>query len=105
MNIKERKALLGKFHKDFIVYTLNQISCRAIDRGVAYGGWFEIVFPKALDCEDHALGLVAQEGDAHEEDWKLDLAILLVAGLLNLNGHVSAFALVVEGEDCTSCEE
>jgi hypothetical protein len=55
MNIKERKALLGKFHKDFIVYTLNQISCRAIDRGVAYGGWFEIVFPKALDCEDLVL--------------------------------------------------
>jgi hypothetical protein len=55
MNIKERKALLGKFHKDFIVYTLNQIRCRAIDRGVAYGGWFEIVFPKALDCEDLVL--------------------------------------------------
>jgi hypothetical protein len=55
MNIKERKALLGKFHKDFIVYTLNQISCRAIDRGVAYGGWFEIVFPKALNCEDLVL--------------------------------------------------
>jgi len=55
MSIKERKALLGKFHKDFIVYTLNQISCRAIDRGVAYGGWFEIVFPKALNCEDLAL--------------------------------------------------
>lgn len=55
MNIKERKALLGKFHKDFIVYTLNQISCRAIDRGVASGGWFEIVFLKALDCEDLVL--------------------------------------------------
>jgi hypothetical protein len=55
MNIKERKALLDKFRKDFIVYTLNQISCRAIDRGVAYGGWFEIVFPKALDCEDLVL--------------------------------------------------
>jgi hypothetical protein len=49
--------------------------------------------------------LVAQEGDGYEEDGKLDLAILLVTGLLNLNGHVSAFALVVEGEDCTSCEE
>lgn len=52
MNSKERKALLGKFHKDFLAYTLNQISCRAIDEGVVYGGWFEIVFLKSLDCED-----------------------------------------------------
>ena len=55
MNIKERKALLGKFHKDFLAYTLDQISCRAIDSGVAYGGWFEIVFLKSLDCEDLVL--------------------------------------------------
>ena len=55
MNIKERKALLGKFHKDFLVYTLNQISCRAIDEGVVYGGWFGIVFLKSLDCEDLVL--------------------------------------------------
>jgi hypothetical protein len=51
------------------------------------------------------LSLVAQEGDGYKEDGKLDLAILLVAGLLNLHGHMSAFGLVVEGEDCTSCEE
>jgi hypothetical protein len=56
-------------------------------------------------CEDHPLLLVAQEGDGYKEDGKLDLAILLVAGLLNLHGHMSAFGLVVKGENRTSCEE
>jgi len=55
--------------------------------------------------EDHPLLLVAQKGDGNEEDGKLDLAVLLVAGLFNLHGHVGAFGLVVEGENCTTCEE
>jgi hypothetical protein len=55
MTTKERKDLLKRFHQSFTEYTSEQIKCRPVDRGVAYGGWFEIVFPKALDCEDLVL--------------------------------------------------
>jgi hypothetical protein len=54
-NKQQRKDLLKKFYQSFTEYTLEQIKCSPIDRGVAYGGWFEIVFPNALDCEDLVL--------------------------------------------------
>ena len=54
-NKQQRKDLLKKFYQSFTEYTLEQIKCSSIDRGVAYGGWFEIVFPNALDCEDLVL--------------------------------------------------
>ena len=55
--------------------------------------------------EDHPLFLVAQERDGYKEDGKLLLAVLLIASLLNLYGHVGAFGFVVEGQNCTTCEE
>ena len=55
--------------------------------------------------EDHSLLLVAQKGDGDKEDRELNLAVLLVAGLFNLHGHVGAFGLVGEGEHGAAGEE
>lgn len=55
--------------------------------------------------KDHALFLVAQEGDANKEDGQADLAILFVPGLLDVNGDVFFRGRVEEGENRTTCEE
>jgi len=55
--------------------------------------------------KDHALLLVAQEGDADKEDGQADLAILFVPGLLDVNGDVFFRGRVEEGENRTTCEE
>jgi hypothetical protein len=55
--------------------------------------------------KNHALFLVAQEGDANKEDGQADLAILFVPGLLDVNGDVFFRGRVEEGENRTTCEE
>ena len=45
---------------------------------------------------------IAEKGNRHEENREFDLTVVLVAGLFNLHGHVSAFLVVAKGEDCTT---
>jgi hypothetical protein len=52
MTTKERKDLLKRFYQSFTEYTSEQIKCRPVDRGVAYGGWFELIFRDSLHAED-----------------------------------------------------
>ena len=59
---KQRKDLLKRFYQSFTEYTFEQIKCRPVDRGVAYGGWFyqtipqggwfELIFRDSLHAED-----------------------------------------------------
>ena len=52
MTTKERKDLLKRFYQSFTEYTSEQIKCRPVDRGVAYGGWFELIFRNSLHAEE-----------------------------------------------------
>ncbi len=52
MTTKERKDLLKRFYQSFTEYTSEQIKCRPVDRGVAYGGWFELIFQNSLHAEE-----------------------------------------------------
>jgi len=49
---KQRKDLLERFYQSFTEYTFEQIKCRPVDRGVAYGGWFELIFRDSLHAEE-----------------------------------------------------
>lgn len=49
---KQRKDLLKRLYQSFTEYTFEQIKCRPVDRGVAYGGWFELIFRDSLHAED-----------------------------------------------------
>ena len=55
--------------------------------------------------KDHALLLVAQEGNADEENGEANLAVVFVPGLFHLNGDVLVRGRVEEGEDCPTCKE
>lgn len=48
----QRKDLLKRLHQSFIEHTSGKIKCRPVDRGVAYGGWFELIFQNSLHAED-----------------------------------------------------
>ena len=52
MTTKERKDLLKRFYQSFTEYTSERIKCRPVDRGVAYGGWFELIFRNSLHAEE-----------------------------------------------------
>ena len=52
MTTKERKDLLKRFYQSFTEYTSERIKCRPVDRGVACGGWFELIFQNSLHAED-----------------------------------------------------
>jgi hypothetical protein len=49
---KQRKDLLNRFYQSFTEYTLGQIKCKPVDRGIAYGGWFELIFRDSLHAEE-----------------------------------------------------
>ena len=44
-----RENTLKKLHATFLSET--NIRCKPVDRGVAYVGWFELLF-ESLDCEE-----------------------------------------------------
>jgi len=48
----QRKDLLERLHRSFTKSTSEQIKCRPVDRGVACGGWFELIFSNSLHAED-----------------------------------------------------
>lgn len=73
----------------------NEVFCRFEGHGVL----------KHRSRKNHALFLVAQEGDVDKEDRQADLAILFVPGLLHVDGDVFFRGRVEEGENRTTCEE
>ena len=48
----QRKDLLERLHQNFTEHTSGRIKCRPVDRGVACGGWFELIFQNSLHAED-----------------------------------------------------
>ena len=55
--------------------------------------------------KNHALFLVAQEGDVDKEDGQADLTVLFVPGLLHVDSDVFFRGRVEEGKNRTTCEE
>ena len=51
-NEKERKDLVKKLRDSFKSFTGGSIRFDVEDKGVSYGGWIEIQFSNALNCDD-----------------------------------------------------